>query len=307
MNIIRKGFLATAAAATLAFGAAGSAQAHAFADSILNVSNLRFLNSAGAQFTAADFTTLVVDNTSSATATFNALTLNAATGPICAGTCPGGVNGPLPGTGRFTPFPAATLATLPNATFGFGDTSLTGSALEPGGANASTRATASVSASPNTTAGTANTGTTSSFVFSLGAADSMTVAFDADAHTVAQVPIGTSPVSVAAARLSWSIRIINLDDANPLTSTVLSYSPNQINGDSNVSRTHAFAGTTAYDFAGFLSATSALLTAGTNYQLTIQHSTFADARQEEIPEPATLAIVAAGLLSMSLVSRRRKS
>jgi hypothetical protein len=267
---------------------------------------LRFLNSAGTQFTAADFTTLVVENASGATATLQPVSLFAETGPVCVGTCPGGAFGPLPGTGRFTSFPAATLATLPTSTFGFGDTSLTGSAIEPGGATANTRATASVSESPNTAAGVARVGTTSSFVFALGAADSMTVAFDADAHTVAQVPFGI-PESVASASVNWSISIIDLDNPDPTTNTVLSYSPDELNGDSNVARSHTLPGTTRYDFTDFLSATSAVLSAGTNYQLTIRHSSFADARQEEVPEPATLAIVAAGLLSMSLVSRRRKS
>lgn len=296
MNIIRKGFLVTAAAVTLAFGAAGSAQAHAFADSILNITNLRLLNSAGTQFTAADFSTLIVNNTRTATGTAIGYVPESAisfTGPACAGDCPA-----IPFAPRFAPGPVPP---VPFNTFGYGDTDLTGSAIEPGGANASTRATAS--AAPGQTLGSGNTGTTSSFVFSLGAADSMTVAFDADAYTVAHVPLGTTEPSSASARLTWSIQIIDLDTGD----SVLSYSPSELNGDSNVSRTEALPGTTTYTFADFFEATSDILTAGTTYQLTINHSSFADATQEAVPEPATLAIIAGGLLSMSLVSRRRKS
>src|SRR5215217_7463048 len=90
MNIIRKGFLVTAAAVTLAFSAAGSAQAHAYADSILNINNLVFVNSGGTQYAANDFSTLVVSNTRLATATVGSLPppLSSATGPICVGACP---------------------------------------------------------------------------------------------------------------------------------------------------------------------------------------------------------------------------
>jgi len=296
MNIIRKGFLVTAAAVTLAFSAAGSAQAHAYADSILNINNLRFLNSGGTQFAASDFSTLVVNNSRTATGTaigYVPETVVSFNGPACAGVCPA-----IPFAPRFAPGPVPP---IPFNTFGYGDTSLTGSAIESGGANASTRAAAS--AAPGQTLGSGNTGTTSSFIFALGEADSMTVAFDADAYTVAHVPLGTTASSSASARLTWSIQIIDLDSGE----SVLSFSPTALNGDSNVSRTEVLPGTTTYTYADFFEATSEILTAGTTYQLTINHSSFADATQEAVPEPATLAIIAGGLLSMSLVSRRRKS
>ncbi|GGY05180.1 PEP-CTERM sorting domain-containing protein [Massilia dura] len=302
MNIIRKGFLITATAVTLAFGAAGSAQAHAFADAILEINNLRFLNSGGTQYTPADFSTLEINNSRLATAFVSSLPpLQSNTaGAICVGTCPlPAPNTPL--TPRFDPLAVSPPAVL--TTFGYGDTELLGSALEPGGANAATRATASVGTSPNTASGTANTGTVTSFEFSLGSADSITVEFDAEAYTIAHVPLTAGADSVASARLSWSINIIDLETGE----NVLSYSPDEINGDSLRSRTHVLPGEDPYNFAGFLTATSDLLEAGTIYQLTISHASFADALQEEVPEPATLAILAAGLLSMSLVSRRRKS
>jgi hypothetical protein len=117
------------------------------------------------------------------------------------------------------------------------------------------------------------------------------------------VSAGSSPTANANARLSWSINIVDLSTGT----VVYTLSPSELNALSLRSATDANPGTGPYNFSGSFTETAAGLSAGTTYQLTLQHNTLANVLQEEVPEPATLAIIAAGLLSMSLVSRRRKS
>jgi hypothetical protein len=134
----------------------------------------------------------------------------------------------------------------------------------------------------------------------------MTIAFDATPYAQAFVSGDAGPTSNANARMSWSINILDLTTGT----TVFSFAPDELNALSIVSRTDGLPGTTTYNGALAVFAFSEitpLLAAGNTYQITIQHNTLANALQQEVPEPGTLAIVAAGLLSMSLLSRRRKS
>ncbi|CAN7319486.1 PEP-CTERM sorting domain-containing protein [Pseudoduganella sp. LjRoot289] len=310
MNIVKRGFLQTTLAASLALAAVVPAHANTFASSILNISNFRLLDSTGTAFSTTDFSRLTGTNDAHATAQLNGVFANDADSrsilnPVppnmaqqCVGTCP-----PVP-PDTYTP-----IAGIPPVltTYGHADQRLTGASIiigaTPAGANASTRADASTAVNA-VASGNSDVGTSTTFAFTLGSADAMTIAFDANPYTRALVTPGSGPTSNANARLSWSLRIVEIATG----ANVLTFSPDYLNGDSNVSATDGAPNDLIYaPGSQFFTATTPLLVAGVAYQLTIQHNSLANALQQELPEPGTLAILAAGLLSMSLLSRRRQS
>ena len=313
MNLIKKSLLVTAAAAALGLAAIGGAQASTFASAILDINNFRLLHSNGTAFSNADFSVLTGTNDAHATASLNGVFANGAsslgilsgTTPDVAHQCVGAPCPPL-GENNFTPF--ASPPPVPG-NLGYADQNLTGSSISinggPAGAHATTRADAST-AMNSVASGNSDVGTSTTFQFALGVADTMTIAFDATPFAQAYVSADAGATSNANARMSWSINILDLSTGL----SVFSFAPNELNGQSIVSRTDGLPGTSTYNAAlatfGFSEITP-LLAAGTTYQITIQHNTLANALQQEVPEPGTLAIVAAGLLSMSLLSRRRKS
>lgn len=309
MNMIKRGLLGTAVAMTVGIAAMGSAYASTSASSILTIENFRLLKSNGTAYTAADFTNLSGTNDAHATALLNGVGPAPASNstPItappvsltqrCAFFCPVGED-------NFTTKPPA--AGWPN-TFGYADEQLTGSLLGAG-ANARTRADAATNANFNVASGNSDVGTSTTFQFSLNQAQSVTLDFLATAFTDAVVTGATAPTSNANARLSWSVNIVDIGTG----AVVYSFAPDALNAASLRSATDTNPGTGPYNFTHAFGAadvgTTANLLGNTRYQFTLQHNTLANVlQQEEVPEPATLAIVAAGLLSMSLVSRRRKS
>jgi len=304
MKTFKKTILAAAAVAAL--GMLGTAQASTFASSILQINNFRLLNSGGTAFSLADFSNLSGTNDAHATAQRNGISMsdfasNPITGapPDLAQRCVGAPCPPI-GSNNFTPFPMPA-----GGSFGYADQQLTGSSItingNPAGANASTRAEAATSSSPTQSSGNSDVGTSTTFAFSLASAGTMTVAFDALPYLQAFVSNGSAPHANANARLSWHINIIDIATG----ATMLNATPDALNQARSL--TDGAPNTLLYDPGLMsLSFTSALLAANTNYQLTIEHNTLANALQQEVPEPGTLAVLAAGLLSMSLVSRRRK-
>jgi len=310
MNTLKKSLMATAAAATLGLGVAGAAQASTFASAILDINNFRLLHANGAAFSNTDFSQLSGTNDAHATASRDIIFaagsdsrgILSGTNPNVLHQCVGAPCFPL-AEDNFTPF--ASPPPVPGS-FGYADQNLTGSSISinggPTGAHAQTRADASTGLN-TVTSGNSDVGTSTTFSFVLGNSETMTIAFDGTPYTQAFVSAGAGPTSNANARLSWSINIVDLSTGL----SVFAFEPSALNALSAVSRTDASTGiltynpgTTAY------SSTTPMLTGGTSYQITIQHNTLANALQQEVPEPGTLAVVAAGLLSMSLLSRRRK-
>jgi hypothetical protein len=309
MKHFRKNLLLSALGASLAFGLMGNAHADAFAQSILTINNFRLLHADGSAYTPADFDLLDGVNSAHARASLNGVTSVAAPqdfgilsglNPDVAHQFVGLPNPPRP-ENNFTPFPAPPAVP---GTFGYADQFLTGSAISvggaPAGAQAQTRADASLQ-TPGSASGDSDVGTSTTFSFTMGVADTMTFAFDATPFTQAYTTTG--PATNAIARLSWSLNIVNLTTG----ALVLSYQPSELNGDANVSRTGAFAGLLTYNpGTAFYSTTTGLLNATDVYQLTVQHNTLANALQEAaVPEPATLAIFGLGLLGISAFGRRR--
>lgn len=310
MNKICKQLLATAA--VIGIGLAGApAQATTFASAILDINNFRLLHSSGVAYSTADFTILTGTNDAHATASLNGVFSNGASSlGILSGTTPNVahqcVGAPCPALpeNNFLPFPSPP--PVPG-TFGYADQDLTGAAITigaaPAGAHARTRADASTALN-SVASGNSDVGTSTTFSFTLGAADTMTVSFDGTPYSQAFVSAGSTPTANANARLSWSINIINLGTGT----SVFEYAPPELNSLSAVSRTDGMPGLTTYDpgTSAFLAVTP-LLVAGTTYQITIQHNTLANALQQELPEPDSLAVLAGGMLAMSLALRRRKA
>lgn len=153
MKPARKTLILSAAVASLCFGAAGSARADAFAQSILQINNFRLLHSNGTAFTPADFDVLDGVNSAHARSSLNGITSVAPPQdvPILSGLNPDvahqfvGLPNPPRAENDFSPFPNPPAVP---GTFGYADQNLTGSALSvfgnPAGANASTRADASL-------------------------------------------------------------------------------------------------------------------------------------------------------------------
>jgi len=312
MTTFRKTLLA--AAALLATGIASApVQASTFASAILDIRNFRLLHSNNTAYSTADFTVLQGTNDAHATASLNGVFANGtASIPILAGTpnvtnrC---VGAPCPGLldNDFSHF--ASPPPVPG-TFGYADQDLTGASItingNAAGARARTRADASTALNA-IASGNSDVGTSTTFQFTLGAADTMTVSFDATAFTQAFVSAGSGPDANANARLSWSINIVDLTTQ----ATIFDFAPPDLNALSVRSRTDGSPGLLSYNFATVpgvpLTKVSPLLTAGTSYQITIQHNTLANALQQELPEPDSLAVLAAGMLAMSAALRRRKS
>ena len=311
MKLVRKTLIMSAAVASLCIGMVGSARADAFAQSILTINNFRLLHSNGTAFTPADFDLLDGVNSAHARASLNGvssvappqdISILSGTNPDVAHQFVGLPNPPRP-ENNFTPFPSPP--PVPG-TFGYADQFLSGSALAigatPAGATAQTRADASLQ-SAGSASGDSDVGTSTTFSFTMAAADSMTFAFDATPFTQAYTTAG--PATNAIARLSWSLNIVDQTTG----AVVFVFQPDQLNGTANASRTGAFPGLTTYN-PGMLafSAISPLLNNFDVYQLTIQHNTLANTLQSAaVPEPGTLAIFGLGLLGMSAFKRRRLS
>lgn len=310
MKMICKQWLATAAVVAASF-ASVPAQASTFASAILDINNFRLLHSGGTAYSTTDFTVLTGTNDAHATASLNGVFANGAQSfgilsgvqPNVLQQCVGAPCPPLP-QNNFLPFPSPP--PVPG-TFGYADQDLTGAAITigatPAGAHARTRADASTALNA-IASGNSDVGTSTTFAFTLGAADTMTISFDGTPYSQAFVSAGSGPTANANARLSWSINIIDL----ATNTSIFSYSPPELNGLSAVSRTDGMPGLTTYNpgTSAFLAITPLLL-AGTTYQITIEHNTLANALQQELPEPGSMAVLAMGMLAMSLSMRRRKS
>jgi hypothetical protein len=294
MNPLQKNLLRSAIAAVLALGAAGSARADAFAQSILLIDNFRLLHPNGTPYTASDFAMLTGISDTHVTGQLNgqsssanqwggfgsSAALDVAQGSADAGT---------PGS------------------FGYADARMDGAVitttLGPAGALAQTRAGASLTAN-GAAFGSAALASATSFGFSLGTNETMTVTFSARPFAQAYVSEGADPTTSALAAMTWSISVLDVSTG----ATVFAFQPEQLNALGSVSRSDGVDGTSIYA-PGTLSfvATTDMLNAGTFYQVTIAQSTMAGALQaQRMPEPATLAGFGAGLLAMAALARRRR-
>jgi hypothetical protein len=298
--------LAGAAVVIAAAGTMGTARADAFAQSILVIDNFRLLHSNGTPFTSSDFPMLGGTNEARASGELN----GRFAGDMQSSGFTSGVNLDIAHqfSGNGSPprlennFNSNSGVPFSPGGFGFADQRMAGSMITTdmgaAGALVQTRADALLTSNGSASGGS-GVATSATFNLALGMGEYMTIAFDAMPYTRAFVNQGDGTPTSASARLSWNITLLDLTTG----ATVFSYSPDQLNGLADSSRTD---GDSIYA-PGWLSfaATTDLLTVGDVYQITIFQSTLVSTLQSQrVPEPGMLAVFGAGLLAMAALSRR---
>lgn len=318
MNKMQKTLIAVAVAATA--GMSSQAMAGAIAFSYLKIDNFQlFNNGTGNQLSATDFSFLDIGNSSSASGT-SSFGLGAATSANSGAAQFGGHDSLLACSGSCGGIAENTFTQTAGNNFGRGDTNGNdGSLLAGVSPTADFALVETVAEGRQDLSGftTGQSGARSATEFTFTVANDTEFRLDFNATRELFAELHQDEVQ-AQASLSWNVTLVNV----ATDETILLWTPNggaggllssigatEIADPFSLNQSVSVLNTGSSGVGpetGFFSL-RATLGGGNLYRFSIGHTTQINTQAEKVPEPATLALLAAGLGMLSFARRRKQA